>query len=137
MSKSPTYTSWRNMRQRCSNPSDTNYKYYGARGIRVCDRWQNSFVAFYADMGERPIGMTIDRKDSDGDYTPENCRWATPTEQHNNQRSNVLHTIGGVTKNTTQWLKHFEIKKSTFSTRLYVYHWPLIKALTTPTRKRG
>jgi hypothetical protein len=85
--QSDTYRSWHGMRQRCSDPKQENYKYYGGRGITVCDRWQ-SFENFLADMGERPEGTSIDRyPDNDGNYEPGNCRWATRSQQQHNKRT--------------------------------------------------
>lgn len=83
-----------NMHSRCSNPKATYYSYYGGRGIKVCDRW-SSFANFLADMGVVPPGMTLDRIDSDADYEPGNCRWATRTEQANNKRNNVRVEVNG------------------------------------------
>jgi hypothetical protein len=77
---------WRRIKQRCHNPRTSDYPYYGAKGIRMCDRWLNSFEAFYADMGPRPSAMhTVDRIDGAKDYEPANCRWATKVEQNRNR----------------------------------------------------
>lgn len=84
------HNSWKAMIQRCYNVKDPAYKYYGDRGIVVCERWLNSFDDFHNDMGDRPEGMTIDRRDNDDNYEPSNCRWATSKEQVNNRRNIVI-----------------------------------------------
>ncbi len=80
-----TYNIWKGMKFRCSSAKNKDYKYYGARGIKVCDRWQK-FSNFCQDMGERPPGYSLDRIDFNGNYEPSNCRWATATEQNRNKR---------------------------------------------------
>jgi hypothetical protein len=90
-SGSPTYRSWCSMRARCTNPNVDGYAYYGARGIKVCDRWQ-TFENFLADMGEKPVkGWHIDRIDSDGNYAPGNCRWVSPSENCREARIRQYH----------------------------------------------
>jgi hypothetical protein len=82
---SKTYNSWRNMRERCRNKNHEKYPLYGGRGIKVCDRWINSFCNFLADMGERPEKHTIDRINANSDYEPSNCKWSTYKEQNKNR----------------------------------------------------
>jgi len=82
---SQTYTVWQGIHARCTNPKHIGYKNYGGRGISVCGRW-DKFENFLADMGEKPEGLSIDRKDNDGNYEPRNCRWATRLEQRHNSR---------------------------------------------------
>jgi hypothetical protein len=88
-SESKAYAIWLHMKGRCYNPSNIRYKLYGGRGITVCDRW-HTFENFYADMGDPPDGMSIDRIDNNLGYAPSNCRWATQKEQVHNSRSTKL-----------------------------------------------
>lgn len=103
MKGTPTYNSWRAMKQRCNYPSSDEYQNYGGRGIRVCERWNKSFEDFFADMGERPLGMSIERIDSSKGYEPGNCKWATDHEQARNRRSTIWATREGQTKCVKDW----------------------------------
>ena len=85
-SQTPEYRAWNHARHRCFNPRVPNYAAYGGRGITMCDRWRDDFLAFLADMGPRPPGHTLDRLDNNGPYAPDNCRWATMKQQKANQR---------------------------------------------------
>lgn len=83
----PLYSIWCGMKKRCYSPNSSAYPFYGGRGISVCDAWRNDFAAFVRDMGPRPDGTTLDRVDTDGDYSPENCRWADWSTQMKNRRA--------------------------------------------------
>jgi hypothetical protein len=93
--RSPLYPSYRSMLNRCYNPNNPSWANYGGRGIVCCERWRVSFEDFCADMGERPAGMTLERKNNDGPYTPDNCVWATVGQQARNKRTNVWLDVGG------------------------------------------
>lgn len=95
-SSDSTYSKYQAMKQRCLNPKHKSWDRYGGRGIKVCSQWLNSFETFLKDMGEAPANMTIDRKDSEGDYEPENCKWSTRTEQNENSSNCRPVTVGGV-----------------------------------------
>lgn len=88
------YKTWSSMIDRCINPNNIHYSYYGGRGITVCDRWRSSFKAFFSDMGEHPVGMTLDRINNSGNYEPENCKWSTRQEQMRNTRINSRNKSG-------------------------------------------
>ncbi len=102
---------------RCSNPKQKSYYRYGGRGIRVCERWL-TYELFLADMGERPEGKTLDRKDVNKDYSPENCRWATLKEQSNNRRDCNYHTHSGQTKTVTEWAATIGMSRAGLNYRL-------------------
>lgn len=115
MSKTRVFDTWVNMRTRCNNPKSTGYHKYGAKGIKVCERWE-SFENFLADMGQPPTPKhTIDRIDSREGYRPENCRWATMKEQQNNRLNNRKIIIDGVTMNLQQWAEKLKISRKTLA----------------------
>lgn len=110
------------MKMRCKDYGSPSYKYYGLRGISVCKRWDESFFHFISDMGMKPDARySLDRIDNNGDYSPDNCRWATPKEQNNNKRTNKPMTFEGQTKNISEWAKHFDVGLSTLYSLLSQY----------------
>ena len=120
---------WRGMKQRCYNPRNPFFKYYGERGITICDRWKNSLKAFFEDMGNPPKGYTIDREDNDGNYSPENCRWVTRKTQQNNRGVNIFVEFNGVKKTIKQWSEHLGIPHQTISQRI-ILGWKPEKILS-------
>jgi hypothetical protein len=112
------YSSWESMIERCYSPKAQGFHRYGGRGIAVCEEWRNSFAQFFADMGKRPEGASIERMDTNGHYCPENCKWATRTEQANNRRNNHLVTANGTTQTLARWAAQTGIKWHTIYTRL-------------------
>lgn len=117
---------------RCENPKNIAYKNYGGRGIAVCDRW-HIFENFCADMGDRPLGMTLERDDNDGNYEPGNCRWATRAEQNRNTRQNRWATINGETACLTDFASSHDMTLACLNARLS-RGVPLELALTLPKR---
>jgi hypothetical protein len=111
-----TYRVWRHMHTRCENPKCDDFKDYGGRGISVCERWQK-FEHFYADMGRKPDNHSIDRIDTNGNYEPGNCRWASLTEQANNKRSNVLIEHAGKALTLPAWARELGLNYCSLYTR--------------------
>lgn len=111
--KPPEYSIWKGIRARCYGKTTPGYKFYGARNIRMCDGWHKSFDSFYADMGPRPSKHhSIERKDNDGNYSKDNCYWATRSEQANNRRSNINVTLGAETHTLMEWCRILGISYS-------------------------
>ena len=130
------YKIWSNMKARCNDSTHRSYPTYGGRGITVCDRWTNDFVAFYADMGDPPTDdHTLDRRDTNGNYSPDNCRWATWLEQANNTRANVLLTYDGETRTAAEWSRITGINVATIRQRKK-RGWTDEQILTTPPDAR-
>jgi hypothetical protein len=126
------YTIWLHMNARCGDPRVPSYKHYGGRGITVCDRWHHNFEAFVDDMHPTYTdGMTIERIDNDGPYSPENCRWATQAEQALNKRNNRLLTYDGHTQPLAAWAREYGLGISCLWLRLS-RGWPVERALTEP-----
>lgn len=127
-----SYRTWRDMISRCANEKNRAYNHYGGRGITVCERW-TKFENFYADMGDRPDGLQIDRKDNDGNYEPGNCRWATHTENGNNRRTSRYIDYNGQSKTLKQWANEKGMAGSAFSRR--IERLGIHRAMTEPIKK--
>lgn len=131
----PEYRSWGSLVNRCLNPKNKQYPYYGGRGITVCAEWRSSFERFFADMGTKPSAKhSIDRKDNDGPYAPWNCRWATPLEQTINRRNTVRVTFNGQTKSLSEWAQERAIPHDALFGRIR-NGWTTEEALTVPFDK--
>lgn len=129
-SKTLTYSSWMNMKQRCLNPNGKYHSYYIGKGITICQRWVDSFENFLSDMGARPsLQYTLERIDSNGHYTPENCKWATMKEQVRNRCSVRIFTYKGQSLTIPEWAVITGINKFTLRGRL-ASGWPIERALT-------
>ena len=137
-SRTPLYRIWGLVKNRCHNPNATEYERYGGRGIKMCDRWYNSFAAFAEDMGTRPSpDHSLDRIDNDGPYSPENCRWATASQQARNRSNTLRIDHDGESLTLAEWSERTGIKRSTLSMRYYSYQWSVEQMLTTPTKGSG
>lgn len=142
LSNTRLYHIWASIKDRCYRKSDKNYPSYGARGIKMCQEWQENFQSFYEwamssgydELSERGE-CTIDRINNDGNYEPSNCRWANSTVQQRNKRNNHYITYKGETHPVTEWAEILGIGKGTLESRINDYGWPIEKALSTPVRK--
>ena len=127
------YTSYHAMMTRCYNPKTARYPNYGGRGIKVCDRWQDGFPVFFEDMGQRPDGMSLDRIDPNGDYSPSNCRWATKEQQINNKQDSAFLEHDGRRMTVAQWAPIVGLQQCVIRMRLKL-GWTANAALTEPSR---
>ena len=130
----PTYRVWTGMHGRCFNKQNHAYKDYGGRGITVCEHWKHSFLNFLADMGEKPKGKSIDRIDNNGNYSPENCRWATPKEQSKNRRTNRVVEYNGNKILLIDLAERSGLGYSTLWNRIVNSNKPVERAADTPIR---
>ena len=130
------YKAWTAMISRCHNPNHYNFAKYGAKGISVCERWR-SFENFYADMGDRPEGMSIDRIDSRGNYEPSNCRWASDTTQANNRSSNRRFEVNGEMLTVREISELTGIPYKRLRDRILDKGWDVEQAINTPLLSYG
>jgi hypothetical protein len=130
------YAAWNAMLDRCTNPKNRNYPNYGGRGIAVCSAWAEDFAVFFRDMGPRPApDMSLDRVNNDGNYEPQNCRWATRVMQARNKRVSRVLVVGGVSATVAEWAERTGIGRSTLKERLR-RGWSPEQSVTTPTSSR-
>ncbi len=132
----PIYNIWSRMKQRCCNPNYSGFHNYGGRGIKVCKRWEDSFENFYADMGDRPKSLSIERIDNNANYEPNNCKWATRKEQSSNTRKNVFLTYNGEIMIIAQWERKYGINQGALKYRIKA-GWNMHRALTQPLARRA
>lgn len=132
MSRTQTFRRWAAMLNRCMNQRAACFKNYGGRGIKVCERWMR-FENFYADMGDCPPGLSLDRIDNDGNYEPANCRWATIVEQARNKRNTVLIAAFGVKRTIEEWSRETGLPWGTIYGRAILRSWPGERAVSQPS----
>lgn len=133
MTRTKTYRIWSQMKGRCSNVNLPKYPIYGGRGITVCERWRK-FQNFLSDMGQCPVGYTIERINNDGNYEPGNCKWIPAAQQAKNRRNNRVLTLNGETMILREWATKIGMNEDTLGMRL-LRGWPVEKAITQPLRR--
>lgn len=129
--KTPTYKAWESMHRRCYMPSQVGYEYYGGRGIAVAHEW-HTFENFLHDMGEKPKGMTLERRDPTQSYSKDNCRWALPLEQARNKTTTRWLEHEGERLCLSEWAERLGVAPKTLRARLDDHGWSVERALTTP-----
>jgi len=135
MHGTPAYRVWLGMRQRCRDPKRPNWQWYGGRGIQVCERWRDSFEAFFADMGEPGPGQTIERLDPEGPYSPENCVWADDRTQSRNRRDTIYVDFQGERRKLIDLVEEYGVGRHLVYNRLLL-GWTPEEAILTPVRGR-
>lgn len=137
MAKTRIWNIWTGVRKRCYNKNCKSYKHYGGRGIKMSDSWLESFENFYADMKDGYADhLTLDRKNPDGNYEKNNCRWATSKQQNNNRRNNARIVIDGESKTIAEWADMVGIRQSTISARMRLLQWDAKSAVFEPLHSR-
>lgn len=132
---SPTYHSWASMVQRCTNPKRESYRHYGGKGVKLDPRWR-SFENFLTDMGERPLGLTLERTDGAGDYCKPNCVWADATTQARNSTQVVWVELAGEQRRLVEWCELLGVSINTVRDRVKFYGLSYAEALTIPKQSR-
>ncbi len=137
LSNSRLFRIWCHMKDRCYNQNHIEYHRYGGRGISLCESWKNDFISFHNWAIENGYNdtLSIDRINIDGNYCPENCRWATTKMQNNNRSTNHYITYKNKTQSLSQWADEIGIKSSVLQNRINRYHWDIERALTEPAKK--
>jgi hypothetical protein len=132
MTKTRIYREWQGMKSRCYYQKNIGFDNYGGRGIKVCNDWKGSFESFYKWAIENGYSdeLTLDRKNPNGNYEPNNCRWVSNAIQQNNKRNNHLITYKGKTQSISEWAREKKIDRTTLSKRIENYHWSIEKSLS-------
>ena len=134
--RTKAYITWEGIKQRCHNPNANGYERYGGRGITVCNRWRNSFEAFFEDMGTKPKGLTLERVDNDEGYSKENCEWATMQRQACNRRNTRMISYNGKEQTMTEWAREYGLDRGVLWHRLYNMKWDMKDAFERPVMKK-